>query len=90
VKSTSPPLSLLRLSSDDDVEPFQGCSRLSEELKIAGANPKKTSISPIISLRSLFFTANVGWREKNGSGPYIRVLLVDNEGFEYATTPRLK
>jgi len=51
---------------------------------------KKSSISLTISPWLLFFTAKFGWQEKERSCLYIHVLLVDNEGFEYATTLRLK
>lgn len=91
MKSTSPPLSLLRLSSDDEVEPFQGCSRLSEDLKTAGVKSQKKAQFRLLFLLGCFSSQqSSGGRKKNGSCLYIHVLLVDNEGFEYATTLRLK
>jgi hypothetical protein len=63
---------------------------------IGGSQNCRSQIPKKAQFRLLFLPGRFssqqtsGGGEKNGSGPYIRVLLVDNEGFEYATTLRLK
>jgi len=75
---------MMKLNLFKDVPDYRRISKLQE------SNLKKNSISLTISHWLLFFTAKFGWQEKERSYLYIHVLLVDNEGFEYATTLRLK
>jgi hypothetical protein len=76
-----------RQSSDDEVEPFQGSFGLSEEYKTAGVKPEKKAQFRLIFLCVRFSSRQIpGGSKKNSSGPYIRILLADNEGCGFAST----
>jgi len=75
---------MMKLNLFKDVPDYRRISKLQDK------SQKKSSIPLTISPWLLFFTAKFGWEEKERSCLYIHVLLVDNEGFEYATTLRLK
>jgi hypothetical protein len=75
---------MMMLNLFKDVPDYRRSSKLQEQIL------KKPQFRLLFLPGRFSSQQTSGGGKKNGSGPYIRVLLVDNEGFEYATTLRLK